>query len=278
MQSTPSHQPGWAPQHCRQSACANLILLLMPALVFAQAGPPLITNDPDTPGPGHWEINVAATGSNSREGSDVAAPDIDINYGWGERIQLSVHAPWVHARSTGGAWASGLGAIEFAMRWRFVDQEAAGFAMAIQPHWASSWSSAAVRRGLAPAGDEFALPLQVAKTFGKTTAGLEVGRNLVGDAPDEWPVGLFVARDCTPHLECLAEINAVRPDGGHAQTVFNVGMRHPLGEHVVLIGSLGRQIDGIPGEARATTFYLGVQLLRWRGQLFVQARAAIIAA
>ncbi|MEP7098822.1 MAG: hypothetical protein ABI748_14270, partial [Dokdonella sp.] len=89
-----------------------------------------------------------------------------------------------------------------------------------------------------------------------------IGRNFLGDAPDEWQVGVFVARDCTPHLECLADLNTVRPDGGHAETVFNVGLRHPLSEHVVLMGSLGRQIDGIPGEARATTFYVGVQLLR----------------
>ena len=116
----------------------------LPFQVQAQAGPPLITNDPDTPGDGHWEINLAVSGAHSRAGWDLAAPDLDVNYGWGERIQLSVHLPWNHQRVDAGHWQSGAGPVEFALRWRFVDEERAGFAMAIQPHWARSWSSTAV--------------------------------------------------------------------------------------------------------------------------------------
>ena len=37
-------------------------LALLCASGAAVAGPPLLTNDPDTPGPGAWEINLAATG------------------------------------------------------------------------------------------------------------------------------------------------------------------------------------------------------------------------
>lgn len=35
--------------------------LLRTPTVFAQGGPPLITDDPGTPGNGKWEINVAFT-------------------------------------------------------------------------------------------------------------------------------------------------------------------------------------------------------------------------
>jgi hypothetical protein len=38
---------------------ATLATAFLPAPAFAQGGPPLITDDPDTPGPGHWEINIA---------------------------------------------------------------------------------------------------------------------------------------------------------------------------------------------------------------------------
>jgi hypothetical protein len=36
-----------------------LVIALWPAAAWAQGGPPLMTDDPDTPGPGYWEINVA---------------------------------------------------------------------------------------------------------------------------------------------------------------------------------------------------------------------------
>jgi len=81
------------------------------AIFPAQAGPPLITNDPDTPGAGAWEINVAATGAHTGGVWDIDAPDLDINRGVGDRVQLSLHLPWSH-RDTGGAelnttWSDG---------------------------------------------------------------------------------------------------------------------------------------------------------------------------
>ena len=243
----------WRP--LRHACC---VLLLSPATAFCQAGPPLITNDPGTPGNGHLEINLAASGSRSGATLLLSAPDVDINYGLGERIQLSLHAPWAHARAPGESWSSGLGAVEIAVRWRFIDEDRAGFAMAIQPHWASSWSSAAVRRGLAPSGDELSLPLQVSKGFGPVTVGAELARNFIERAPDEWQAGLFVAHDCSKRLQCLAEINTVKPDGENAETVLNIGLRRPLSEHLVLMGSIGHQFGG----SQPLVFYLGVQLLR----------------
>ena len=52
----------------------------LPHVAFAQAGPPLITNDTGSPGDGHWEINLAATGDRTGGTWNVIAPDDDINY------------------------------------------------------------------------------------------------------------------------------------------------------------------------------------------------------
>jgi hypothetical protein len=38
----------------------GLLLLLTPLSAFAQGGPPMVTDDPGTPGDGHWEINIAS--------------------------------------------------------------------------------------------------------------------------------------------------------------------------------------------------------------------------
>src|SRR5438445_482716 len=39
------------------AACA-IAAAMLPAL--AQGGPPMVTDDPETPGDGHWEINIGA--------------------------------------------------------------------------------------------------------------------------------------------------------------------------------------------------------------------------
>jgi hypothetical protein len=67
--------------------------LLAPA--FAQGGPPLITDDPDTPGPGHWEINIAVLMEKIHSERRVEVPRVNLNYGVGRRIPLKFEMPWV---------------------------------------------------------------------------------------------------------------------------------------------------------------------------------------
>jgi len=50
------------------------LLLGRPLLARAQGGPPMVTDDPDTPGDGHWEINLAAIGAHTPGRFDLAAP------------------------------------------------------------------------------------------------------------------------------------------------------------------------------------------------------------
>jgi hypothetical protein len=232
--------------------------LLFPAISHAQAGPPLITNDPDTPGPGAWEINVAATGAHAGGAWDIDAPDVDINHGVGERVQLSLHVPWSH-RDAAGAWTSGIGAAEFAVRWRFLDQSRAGIAVAVQPMWIASFSRAAERRGLASANAEFVLPLQAARSFDRWAAGMEIARHFVANEPDAWQAGVFAEYDCAATVQCLAEINTRWSDG--ANTLLDVGARKALSPHLNLLGSIGRQVTGHAEDRTALVFYLGAQFL-----------------
>jgi hypothetical protein len=74
---------------------ATLILLSLPVSALAQGGPPMITDDPDTPGPGYWEINLAGITEKSQSERRYEAPTADINYGVGKRIQLKFEIPWV---------------------------------------------------------------------------------------------------------------------------------------------------------------------------------------
>jgi len=65
----------------------------LPRRVIAQGGPPLITDDPETPGNGHWEINVAWKLSQKQNERLFAIPLLDINYGSASTFSLRPKFP-----------------------------------------------------------------------------------------------------------------------------------------------------------------------------------------
>jgi len=226
----------------------------------AQAGPPMITNDPDTPGAGVWEINTAATGGRTRDAWDFAAPDVDVNLGVGDRVQLSVHGAWQHVRADGAPWSSGWGDVELGARWRFLDDETDGVSMAVQPLWIKNWSSSARRRGLASEHAEYVLPVQIAHDLGTVAGGMEIARHFVASEPDAWQIGAYVERDCFKASECLGEIVTEHTNGESTRTTLNFGGRVPLTTTLKLLASIGSELSG--EDRQQLVFYLGVQYVQ----------------
>ena len=50
----------------------------------------MIADDPGTPGNRHWEINLAAIAEHRPGETAYDFPAIDLNYGLGEQIQLTL--------------------------------------------------------------------------------------------------------------------------------------------------------------------------------------------
>ena len=50
----------------------------------------MITDDPGTPGNGKWENNFAITFEHRPDETGYEVPAIDLNYGVGEHIQLTL--------------------------------------------------------------------------------------------------------------------------------------------------------------------------------------------
>src|SRR5437660_10944658 len=92
----------------------------LPRRVVAQGGPPLLTDDPKTPGNGHWEINVAWTLSQKQNKRLFAIPVMDINYGLGEHLQLKAEIPWLMLQDRQGGTQSGFGSANLGVKWRFL--------------------------------------------------------------------------------------------------------------------------------------------------------------
>ncbi len=126
----------------------------LPRQAVAQGGPPLLTDDPETPGNGHWEINVAWTLSQKQNERLFAIPLIDINYGLGQHIQLKAEVPWLVLQERRGGTQSGIGSANFGVKWRFLDKDRHSFAMSTYPQLEIRTSAASVRRGLIEQGGE----------------------------------------------------------------------------------------------------------------------------
>jgi len=108
----------------------------LPALfavaAYGQGGPPFRTDDPETPGNQHWEINFGWIGDRNPAAGAYQVPDFDINYGLGDRIQLKYELPIAieeirplpatpGAPPQAGHVIAGLGESLLGIKWRFYE-------------------------------------------------------------------------------------------------------------------------------------------------------------
>ena len=134
----------------------------------------MITDDPGTPGNGHWENNIAITFEHRPNETSWDSPAIDLNYGVGEHIQLTLQGgPVLILKRSGHGLIGGLGGTEAAVKWRFLDEEKSGFDVSMFPRIIFNITQSSVRRGLAEDGTRFQIPFQLAKTFGRFHADAE---------------------------------------------------------------------------------------------------------
>src|SRR5258706_5506428 len=82
-------------------ALASAWFALGASCAWAEGGPPMLTDDPGTPGDGHWEFNTAMQTEHGGDTMTFKLPLVDINYGLGERLQLKFEMPWQLERVSG---------------------------------------------------------------------------------------------------------------------------------------------------------------------------------
>src|SRR6185312_14605227 len=118
----------------------------------------MITDDPGTPGNGHWENNLAIAFEHRPNEWALDAPGLDLNYGWGDHLQLTFQTSlaWLKQSDRGGI--AGLGGAEAAVKWRFLDEQSSGLDMSMFPRLLFNLSQSSVRRGLAEPGTRFQIP------------------------------------------------------------------------------------------------------------------------
>ena len=239
---------------------AIAVWLIAVTIAHGQGGPPMITDDPGTPGDGKFEINLALAFEHRPGETMVDSPAIDINYGVGERIQLTLQGgPVLLKRSDHGA-IGGLGGTEAAVKWRFIDDKERGMTMSMFPRVIFNISQSAARRGLSEDGTRFQIPFEFAKKFHGFDLDLEWGPLVSTVGPSQWLYGIVIAVDLSKTAAVMAELHGTsRTNFSDDELAVNFGIRQKLTEHSIFIGSLGHELRS--PEARALIGYAGLQLL-----------------
>ena len=239
-----------------------LALALLPAIACAQAGPPFLTNDPGTPGDRNWEINLCTMPTVARGVTTWQAPQLDLNFGVGDRIQLTYEIPYILQDTAGqqieGGWSNGSPGI----KWRFLDEGEGKLQMAVFPQVITASAPDPRNAGIAVPGPRYLLPVEATHRLGPVDVALEVGYYIPGKGPRERIMGLAVGRPVGERLELDGEVYDDRAFGTTQHTTtLDLGGRYKLSSSFIALFMIGRSVSGFADGRPEVVGYLGIQIL-----------------
>ena len=241
----------------------NLVLFaLVSVSAFAQGGPPYYTNDPGTPGPFNWEVNLGYMPFFYRNQSVSHTPDVDINFGVGDRIQLTYENAWLRVQDSSSATKFGLGQSNLGVKWRFYDAGESKLAVSTFPQLFINNPNDAIRRGITPTSQSFLLPFEFSRKFGPIGVNYEIGYQFTHKGPDTWLTGLVLGHDFTSKFEMDAEFysqGAFHPSA--YQPTLGLGARYKIHKPVILLLMAGRSLKPSRSDQSYFIGYFGLQFL-----------------
>jgi len=230
-------------------------------IAFGQGGPPMITDDPGTPGNGKWENNLAITFEHRSNEASLDVPEIDLNYGVGEHIQLTLQTAPVLFKRSGHGLIGGVGGTEAAVKWRFLDEATSGVDMSMFPRVIFNVSQSSVRRGLAEDGTRFQMPFEIAEGFGRWHADVEFGPLASTIGRSDWLYGLVCGFNVAKPTMLMAELHGEsRMNFSRDVLALNFGLRHEFTETYILILSMGHEVRSAE-QPTALIGYFGMQFV-----------------
>ena len=248
---------------------------------MAQGGPPFLSDDPDTPGNHHWEINLGFLGERNPGEGAYQVPDIDINFGLGNSIQLKFELPLAVAETRGpsGHINAGLGNSLLGVKYRFYahhtkkeraqprGERESKFALSVYPQIALNNPTRSVARRIVDPGPEVLLPIEANTILGPIRISGEIGYWLTsGDAPNSWIHGAVIGHEFKKDTELYLEFYDQRDVGGTPQATessLGLGGRLPIVSSGMfrLIGMGGHDVASSPGGRSGWIAYVGIQFL-----------------
>jgi hypothetical protein len=243
------------------SSRAGRILVLYAILSIvdlADGGPPFVTDDPEPPPPGGWEINLPFIIERTPGETEMEAPLFDFNYGLPNiqlKLEIPVEVSQEHARGT----EVGAGDMLLGVKWRFLKNESSQFQLGTYPQLLVPTGDRA--RGLGEGGAGFLLPIVAQKNWDKWTVYGNVGFwwQTASESRNYFYAGVVLRREISDRLSLGAELfgNSPMERVSRADVTFNLGGTWKLNDHFNLLFSGGRDISG---DVTAMG-YIGLQIL-----------------
>jgi hypothetical protein len=218
-----------------------LIIGVGSCCAWGQGGPPFRTDDPDTPGNKHWEINFGWIGDRNPAAGAYQVPDFDINYGLGDRVQLKYELPIAieeqrplpaspaFPQGQEGLVLAGLGESLLGVKIRYYEhhpgdpwfgrnppskssgepdaEKPVNLSFGTYPQLYLNNPTRSVARGLVASGPNFYLPVEVAGRIGPIRYNADAGYNFGNrNLPQSWNRGFIVGHEFSESTEAYIEL------------------------------------------------------------------------
>ena len=212
----------------------------------AWAGPPFITDDPETVEYQHGEFYIASQYANNKDGTAGTLPHFEFNYGVVPDVQLHLLIPLAFVHPDGGPNNYGLGDTEVGVKFRFIHESETTPQIGVFPivHIPTGDSD----QGLGNGHVQTFLPIWAQKSWGPWTTygGGGYWFNPGAENKDFWQLGWLVQREITKTLTLGTEIFyfGKDTDDGRGRTGYNIGGIFNLTENHHILFSAGSDIAG----------------------------------
>jgi len=225
-------------------ACLLYLTAFFPSVLWA--GPPFVTDDPETIEYHHEELYISSQYANNKEGNEGTFPHFEFNYGVVTDVQLHLLVPIAFSHPNGEPTVYGLGDTEVGIKYRFVHETDTQPQVGTFPilHIPTGDSD----RGLGNAHVPLFLPIWVQKSLGSWTTygGGGYWNNPGSDNKNFWQLGWLVQRNISKAITIGAEIFYFGKDtaDGRDRVGYNVGGILDVSEDHHILFSGGSDVSG----------------------------------
>ncbi len=232
------------------------------AVEMTVGAPPMHVEDTDTPGDGTWEINIGMEAEWTHGEHAIEAPTADINYGVGDRVQLTYEVPYVWLRDDGdddeaAMRAQGVGDSTLGLKYRFYDNEERGLSFALYPQLRVRTPGG--KREVSEGGTTFILPLVLTSEFEHFSISADLGVE-ASDEERRWFAGAGIGWRLGERTALMAELAGEDLNAPERRWQAGVGLRRKLHEGRSLSASLGRDVYAGGGEPKHNHFVLAYSM------------------
>jgi hypothetical protein len=211
---------------------AGAIILVSATARIADAGPPLVSDDPHTVGPSVVEAILAVEAVGIDDSVAMAAPVLDLTIGLLDGLDGTlVAAPLFDDVSGSSSDASEL--IEVGFKWQPLMTDS----------WNASFSPVVVVEGLGDRRVGGAFPLQVEFARDSWVVGIDGGYVLFSEGSDLWHGSTYAGWSTAAGPRLLAEIwSAGTANEQQGEVGAGLGIEWPLPLSLTLLASGGTEI------------------------------------